>query len=223
MENCRRDLNIEIVPIETLKPHPRNYRSHPDDQIAHIAHSIKTNGFYRNVVISQDDYVLAGHGVVLGAKKNNLTEIPVVRMPFPHDDIRAIKLLTADNEISHLAEDDDRLLSELLKEVQSCDIDGLLGTGYDEMMLANLVYVTRPKSEIRDFDDAALWVGLPEYQEESEEHRLYIRCDCQEDIEAFVEKYKTEIHFERRGRSYIGLWPDGRHDMRSIRFEVDDE
>lgn len=69
--------------------------------------------------------------------------------------------MVADNEIRHLAERDDRALTELLKEL--AEADGLLGSGYDEMMLASLALVTRTAEEMPDLGAAADWAGLPEY------------------------------------------------------------
>jgi hypothetical protein len=54
----------ELIAIKELKPHPRNYRSHPEDQLVHLVNSIKQHGFYRNVVVAKDNTILAGHGVV---------------------------------------------------------------------------------------------------------------------------------------------------------------
>src|SRR5437764_115147 len=130
----------ESVAVSSLRPHPRNYREHPDDQIEHLAASLKEHGFYRNVVIAQDGTILAGHGVIEAAKRLGLETARVVRLPIEADSPAALKVLTGDNEIEHLAEQDDRLLSELLREIAQDDPLALLGTGYDEAMLANLVY-----------------------------------------------------------------------------------
>lgn len=168
---------VEQVPLADLKPHPRNYREHPDDQIEHLAQSIRQNGFYRNIVVARDNTILAGHGVALAAGRLGMLEVPVVRLPIDPDCPAALKVLTGDNEIEHLAEQDDRLLSELLKEIKEVDLDGLLGTGYDEAMLANLVFVTRPAGEIEDFDEAAHWVGMPEYHDGEEPLKLKAGID----------------------------------------------
>ena len=152
-----------MTPIDALKPHPQNYRNHPDDQLEHLSESIRANGFYRNVVAARDGTILAGHGVVQAAKKMGLEAVPVIRLDIAHDDPRAFKVLLGDNGIGHLAEQDDRALSELLKVVATEDLVGLLGTGYDEAMLAALVFTTRPKSEVPAYDAAAEWAGMPEY------------------------------------------------------------
>ena len=44
----------EWVDLATLTPHPRNYRAHPADQLAHIQASLQAHGFYRNIVLEQD-------------------------------------------------------------------------------------------------------------------------------------------------------------------------
>jgi hypothetical protein len=164
MNERNKGMNHEttIVPISDLKPHPRNYRAHPQDQIDHLAKSIKEHGFYRPVVCTEDMTIIAGHGIVSAAKSLGLAEIPAVILPIGSDDAKALKILTGDNELMRLAEVDDRALSEILREIK--DVDELLGTGFDASMLANLVMVTRPQSEIRDINEAAEWVGLPSYE-----------------------------------------------------------
>lgn len=156
-------LVVALTPLEDLKPHPRNYRVHPDAQIDHLVESLDEHGFYRNIVVARDGTILAGHGIVEAARRSGIDRVPVHRVDLDPDEPRALKLLAADNELARFAEIDDRQLSEILRDVRDQDIAGLLGTGYDDAMLANLVMVTRPASEIADFDEAAEWVGMPEY------------------------------------------------------------
>lgn len=130
---------IEQVPIEKLRPHPKNYRQHPDDQLDHIVASIKANGIYRNIVCANDYTVLAGHGVMKACQKMGMKEVPVIRLDVGPDDVRAMKVVTGDNEISHLGVIDDRLLSEILKDIKDRDEVGLLGTGYNDETLNDLL------------------------------------------------------------------------------------
>src|SRR5258707_279190 len=104
------DYPVEIVAVADLKPHPQNYREHPDDELEHIVESIRANGFYRNVVVARDNTLLAGHGVVQAAKKLGKTEIPVLRLDLDPDDPKALKVLVGDNEIARMAMVDDRAL-----------------------------------------------------------------------------------------------------------------
>lgn len=176
----------EIVEVASLKPHPRNYRTHPEDQLAHIMESIKEHGIYRNVVVAKDGTILAGHGVVEASKKLGMLEIPVVRLPLGPNDSRALKLLAGDNEISRIAGVDDRALTELLKEIKIEDPDGLLGTGYDDRQLAALAMVTRPSSEIADFDAAAEWLGMPTFDPGEASVELHVSFPSPEKRDEFM-------------------------------------
>jgi hypothetical protein len=212
-------LVLEEIALDQLKPHPRNYRSHPEDEIEHLVESIHANGIYRNIVIASEGTILAGRGVAIAARRAGYSTAPVYRAPFGPDDPRALKLLIADNEISHLAENDDRLLTELLRELKESEV-GLLGTDYDDMMLANLVFVTRPASEIADLDAATQWVGLPEYDEGQDHIQIMINFACEEDCQAFCRMLnlgmgKTAV----KGAKKSFWWPvRGNDDNTSILF-----
>lgn len=215
-----------LMNVADMRPHPDNYRDHPDDQRDHIRQSIREHGFYRNVVVASDGTILAGHGVWESAVEEGLTQVPVVRLDIPPDHPKALKILTGDNELSRLAGIDDRKLSELLKQIKEQDIDGLLGTGYDEQMLASLVYVTRPASEVQDFDEAAAWVGLPEYDSGEQPWRFIVSFDTEEDRDEFV---KQAGHWENVGekakmkpgdRAWSAWWPPRPvADMDAVRFQ----
>lgn len=198
----------ETVDIGTLRPHPRNYRSHPQDQLDHIVQSIKEHGFYRNVVVARDGTILAGHGVVQASKQLGLKQIPVIRVDVDPDSPKALKIVTGDNEVSRLAEIDDRLLSELLKEIKETDTDGLFGTGYDEKMLANLVMVTRPMSEIRDINQAAEWVGMPEFVPQSDPIKLVIQFDDEEMRKRFMAQNGLETIHMAHNKTWSTWYPE---------------
>ena len=73
-------LLVEVVALDSLTGHPRNYRIHPPDQLLHIKQSLQDHGQYRNVVISQDSTILAGHGVWLAAKELGWQQLSVIRL-----------------------------------------------------------------------------------------------------------------------------------------------
>jgi hypothetical protein len=173
----------EMVPVSSLRPHPRNYRAHPEDQVAHLMQSLREHGLYRNLIVARDGTVLAGHGVLEAARRLGLPEMPVVRLDLSPNDPKALKLLAADNELGRFAEVDDRALTDLLREISRVDVDGLLGTGYDETQLAALVMITRPASEIADQNAAAAWVGLPGFEgfDRDAQFVISIACATEED------------------------------------------
>lgn len=206
-----------LVDIDELIPHPRNYRSHPPDQLVHIMQSIRENGVYRNVVVSKDNVILAGHGVVEALKLLGETQVPVHYIDIESTDDRAIKILVSDNTITHFGENDDRLLSELLKEIKDSSAEALLGTGFDDMMLANLVMTTRPAEEIETFDAAAEWVGLPEYEVKEKTHRVIVQFETVQDKEDFAQRLGADISLER---ITVSTWwpPREREDTQSLEY-----
>jgi hypothetical protein len=212
--------HTEVVRLDSLRPHPRNYKRHPDDQLEHIAASIRQHGWYRNIVTARDGTILAGHGVALAAeKKLGLTEVPIFRLPVDPESPAALKILASDNELGKFAETDDRALSELLREVKETDVDGLLGTGFDETMLAGLVLVTRPASEIADFDEAAHYVGMPEYDPGEKQFKLVVTFPTEADREAFVAQHGIRI--DKKVQATWGTrWPfTEREDVATLRFK----
>jgi hypothetical protein len=179
-------LPVETVAISDLRPHPRNYRGHPEPQLRHLIQSLREHGVYRNVVVARDGTILAGHGVVEAAKALQWTEIPVYRMDVGPEDPQALKILTGDNEIANLADINDRLLSEVLKDVNESGADQLLGTGFDPQMLAALVFASRPANEIENFDEAQAWVGMPEFERQPLPMQLIVAFRTEQDRQEFA-------------------------------------
>ncbi len=205
--------------LADLKPHPENYNEHPDDQVEEIAKSIEQHGQYRAVVVTEDDYILAGHGVCLALAKNGAEEVVTVVLPYAHDDAAAKKVLAADNTLSMFAMRDDRALSELLKEIKDFDEWGLEGTGFDEMMLANLVMVTRPASEIENHDAAGEWLGMPGFEPKKTDLRVVVLFRDDEDRKAFCEKVGLPSGKET-SVTWSTWWPPkAKEDLKSVKYE----
>jgi hypothetical protein len=129
----------ERVLISDLKPHPRNYKTHPPEQVEHIKAAIRRSGMYKNVVIANDSTILAGHGVVLALTSLGASEALAVRLDCGPDDPEAIAVMAGDNEIARMGVRDDKLLAGLLTEVREKDPAGLMGTGYTDFALDGLL------------------------------------------------------------------------------------
>ncbi len=216
----------EMINPEVLRPHPKNYRNHKQDQLDHLKKSIEEHGFYKNVVVSEDGFILAGHGVVKAALQMKLKQIPIHRIHLKADHPKAMKVVTGDNEIGNLAEVDDRLLSELLKGINEEKTLDLLGTGFDEKQLANLVYVTRDKGEIKDHNAAAEWVGLPSYDDEDptlkEEVQLIVKFPDQKTRDEFCLERNIEVKMKKSNGKWITDYPFvGKDDSSSVKFEAE--
>lgn len=67
------------LPIDALKPHPRNYRKHPETQIKRLASSVQRFGQVRSVVVQEGGagryLIVAGHGFIEAAKGSSCTVI----------------------------------------------------------------------------------------------------------------------------------------------------
>jgi hypothetical protein len=126
----------ELVALDELRPHPRNYVIHGEAQLAHLEASLRAHGCYRNVVCARDGTLLAGHGVVAAARRLGLAALPVRRLDVAPDDPRALAVLVGDNEVAQLREVDDAALAALLRDVRGDDVAALLGTGFDDAALA---------------------------------------------------------------------------------------
>lgn len=202
---------VEEVLIADLRPHPENYQKHPQDQIEHLVASIRQYGFIRNVVIARDNTILCGHGAVEAATLAGMTSVPCVRLDLDPMSTKALKVLALENELGRFAVRDDRALTEILKIVNDDDgIMGLVGTGYDEQMLANLVMVTRSAAEIANGNAAAEWVGMPEYEEAPDIWKIIIQFDSEKERQEFLEKYEVREYVtfvKMTPRAISGWWP----------------
>ena len=212
------------VSYTELQMHPRNNRHHPQEQIEHMVQSLREQGFYRNLVCARDGTILAGHGLWTAARRMGVQKLPVTFLECAPEDPVALKVLIADNHLQHMAEDDDRNLAEQLRELQEGDADSLVGTGYDSMMLANLVMTTRPKSEIEDHDHAAEWVGMADFETPGKAIQLVVSFETEEQRVEFVEKHgDVEPHVRGDVRTWSALWPAReRQDLASVYFDIDE-
>lgn len=211
-------LTPRLVELSALTPHPRNYREHPPEQVTEIAASMEQHGVYQNIVVARDLTILAGHGKVLAARELGLTEILAVVLPIEPDSPDALKILAADNYLPHGAADNDRMLTELLKEIQ--EKDSLVGTGFTDMSLAALVMVTRPREEIADLNRAAEWVGMPEFTEGENATSLVIRTETAADRDALVKQ--LGLITRGFGKVMSAWWPPReREDRKSVGWDAD--
>ena len=123
------ELRIEYLPLDALKPYSRNAKKHPDEQVDHIANSIREFGFRQPLVIDRDGVLVIGHGRLLAAKKLGLETVPCVRADDLTDEqIKALRL--ADNKTNESGWDFAALeeeLNELKAEFDMADFGFDLG------------------------------------------------------------------------------------------------
>ena len=95
--------DVTLTDVSLLKPHQENYKKHPQDQLEHISKSIKENGIYRNIVISNDNVILAGHGVFEACKRLGFVKVPTLKINISSSDSKLVNVyaLITDSEPVH--------------------------------------------------------------------------------------------------------------------------
>jgi ParB/RepB/Spo0J family partition protein len=140
-----------VVPIDAVTPHPANPRNGDIDA---IVESIAVNGFIAPVVVQKSTgYIIAGNHRYFALHQMGSEIIPVIYVDV--DDTAAKRYLLADNRTSDLGQYDTAQLVELLTEAH--ETDSLLGTGYNEMDLANLKAIMDSPP---NYGDHASWPTL---------------------------------------------------------------
>ena len=67
---------MRLVPIDKLVPYVNNARTHSPEQIQKLRSSLREFGFINPVIIDRDYGVIAGHGRILAAKEEGISEVP---------------------------------------------------------------------------------------------------------------------------------------------------
>jgi DNA modification methylase len=147
-------LRIDWVPIATLRPNPRNPRTHSRRQIKQLAANIRRFGFTNPVAVDGDRMILAGHGRVDAARLAGLTEVPIIRLDHLAPAQRRAYLI-ADNRIAEQAGWNRELLAIELGElvellpIEGCDISL---TGFEmaevDLLLADMASSTVPPEDV---------------------------------------------------------------------------
>ena len=127
---------MQLVPIEKLVPYVNNARTHSPEQINKLRSSLREFGFINPVIIDRDFGVIAGHGRILAAKEEGITEVPCV---FADHLTEAQKkaYIIADNRMALDAGWDEELLRVEIEALQAEAFDLSL-TGFDEKELSDL-------------------------------------------------------------------------------------
>ena len=114
----------------SLKPDPRNARTHSKRQLQQIVASIRQFGFTNPVLIDPEGVLIAGHGRLLAAKSIGMAEVPTIEL-VGLNDAQKTALRLADNKIALGAGWDLDILKVELAELFSLDLDmDLTVTGF---------------------------------------------------------------------------------------------
>lgn len=125
------------ISINTLKPYPKNARTHSDEQLAQIQASITEFGFTNPILIDEHHQIIAGHGRLDAAKALNFTKVPVIVLEGLTENQKKAYVI-ADNKLALNAGWDDDLLKSELSELLDNDFDLSL-TGFSDEELDGLL------------------------------------------------------------------------------------
>lgn len=125
------ELQIEMVPIDELKPSKHRHRKHSDKQKTMLAGSIRAFGMMKPLVIDRAGQIVAGHAMWEAAKMVGLKQVPCFRADhLSEDELRAYAL--ADNKLAELSEWDEAGLRAELGHLISVDLSfEIESTGFE--------------------------------------------------------------------------------------------
>ena len=137
----------ETIPDEIIDVN--NARTHSAEQVMKLRSSLREFGFINPVIIDREYNVIAGHGRILAAKEEGITEVPCVFVDYLTETQKKAYIL-ADNRMAMDAGWDEELLRIEIESLKDMDFNVGL-TGFSEDELAEL-YGEDKQSEVEDDD-----------------------------------------------------------------------
>jgi len=121
-QSTPRQLAVVYRSASSLKPDPRNARSHARRQIQQLVRSIEEFGFTNPLLIDEANVLIAGHGRLRAAKELGLDQLPTIRLEeLSEAQKKALRL--ADNKIALNAGWDLEILRLELADIGTLDVD----------------------------------------------------------------------------------------------------
>lgn len=140
---------FEKVDIDKLIPYAKNARTHSKEQILQLRASLREFGFVNPVLVDKDLNIIAGHGRVLAAKEEGVTEAPCVFVEHLTDTQKQAYII-ADNRLALSAGWDMEMLAVELEDLELAEFDIAL-LGFDDSEL-NRLLMDADDIEDDDFD-----------------------------------------------------------------------
>lgn len=140
---------MQLVAVDKLVPYANNARTHSQEQINKLRSSLREFGFINPIIIDRDFGVIAGHGRIMAAKEEGISEVPCVFVDHLTEAQKKAYIL-ADNRMALDAAWDEDLLRVELEALEAYDFDMAL-TGFEAKELAEL-FGLEEEVEEDDFD-----------------------------------------------------------------------
>ena len=140
---------MQLVLLSKLVPYVNNARTHSTEQLIKLRSSLREFGFINPVIIDRDFNVIAGHGRIMAAKEEGITEVPCVFVDYLTEAQKKAYVL-ADNRMALDAGWDEELLRIEIESLQGADFDVSL-TGFGEDEIADL-FAGEGEKDVKDDD-----------------------------------------------------------------------
>ena len=140
---------MQMVKVSELIPYVNNARTHSQEQVNKLRSSLREFGFVNPVIIDQDKNVIAGHGRLMAAKEEGITEVPCVLVDYLTEAQKKAYIL-ADNRYAQDAGWDEELLRLEIEALEGMDFDVSL-TGFNEDEISDL-FAGADTSDTQDDD-----------------------------------------------------------------------
>lgn len=126
-----------VIKLTDLRAPEKNVRRHPEKQIKEMVRSLNKFGQFRDIVVDENNVILAGNGLVLAMRQAGWEEADVTKY-YDLTENQKKQLMIADNQTASLGVDDYAVIEEILKSLDG-DYDV---PGYDETAIKLLVEET---------------------------------------------------------------------------------
>ena len=124
---------MTLVEIDKLIPYINNARTHSKEQINKLRSSLREFGFINPVIIGRDYGIIAGHGRVMAAREEGISEVPCVFVDHLTEAQKKAYII-ADNRMALDAGWDEEILRVEIEALQAEAFDiSLTGFGDDEI------------------------------------------------------------------------------------------
>ena len=155
------------LPITLLKPDPNNPRKRDKRSLSEIAKSIKEFGFVQPIVADEEYNIIIGHGRYVAAKHLGYKTVPVIIANglTKHQQKR---LQIADNRLNELSSWNDRLLAEMIEEMNK--FNPLDIPGFDSDELDKILGITDYHQALNDLSPQRSELPV------QEEYHLLVSC-----------------------------------------------
>jgi hypothetical protein len=176
--------HTSLVAIESLKVNPKNPNTHNEDQIILLSKILKTQGWRSPIVVSNlSGFIVKGHGRLEAAKLAGFSQVPVDYQDYETEEME-ISDLIADNRIAELSDFDNRILKDLIEQLDTGANDLDL-TGFDSPNLDMLMSQFHQDT----VDEAGEYTDMPVYDQQDGVYRkIVVSFENEQGVKDFKQK-----------------------------------